>query len=147
MADTGNIPSESLEALITTIPKPSKAPDSPANFSPISLLNTDTKIFAKLIATQLSSITLLLVYKNQVGFVTGRQASDGTRQYIDLIQWAEHHRTPSLLLSLDAEKAFSTEFIGSTCQRCYTNLVSKGTYLTLSLVYITIPVPWFGPIE
>lgn len=35
-----------------------------------------------------------------------RQASDGTRRFLNLIKWAEHHRTPSLLLSLDTEKAF-----------------------------------------
>lgn len=88
----------------------------------------------------LSSIIPLLVHNDQVGFVMGRQAWNSTRQYIDLIQWAENHRTPSPLLSLDAEKAFSTKFISNTCQRSYTNLICKGAYLTLSLVYIPIQV-------
>lgn len=30
----GNIPKESLEALVVTLPKPGKAPDSPANYHP-----------------------------------------------------------------------------------------------------------------
>lgn len=38
--------------------------------------------------------------------IPNRQKSDGTRRFLNLIQWAEQHRTPSLLVSLDAEKAF-----------------------------------------
>lgn len=32
--------------------------------------------------------------------------SDGTRRYIDLLQWVEHHLMPYLFVSLDAKKAF-----------------------------------------
>lgn len=79
IASTGSIPSESLEATITTILKPGKPSDDPDSYRPISLLNTDTKLYAKLLTTHLSSIIPHLIYPDQVGFVAGRQASDGTR--------------------------------------------------------------------
>lgn len=74
-----------------------------------SLLNTDTKLFAKMLAMRLSLIIPKLVHTDQVEFVagsSGRQTADGTRQFVDLIQWAERYQMPSLLIYLDAEKAF-----------------------------------------
>lgn len=47
-----------------------------------------------------------LVKPNQVGFIKGRQALDGTRRILNILQTADHLRTPSLFLCLDAEKAF-----------------------------------------
>lgn len=47
-----------------------------------------------------------------MGFIHGRQAPDGTRRLINLISQAEFCRTPSLLLSLDAEKVFYRVHLG-----------------------------------
>lgn len=85
------IPPEFPEVIITTIPKLGKPSNDPASYRPISLLNTDTKLYAKLIAILPSRIILYLVHPDQVCFVAGRQASDGTHRYIDLLQWVEHH--------------------------------------------------------
>lgn len=41
-----------------------------------------------------------------MGFLRGRQTSDATRRIVNVIHYAERTRTPSLLLSIDAEKAF-----------------------------------------
>lgn len=99
-------PNEMLRATIITLPKPGKTPNTPQNFRPISLLNTDVKIYAKTLANRLIPILPLLVYKDQSGFTKGRQSADATRRLIDLIHSAAQSGTPSLLLSLDAEKAF-----------------------------------------
>lgn len=104
MLSTGLIPSEALAATITTIPKPGIPADDASSYRPISLLNT--KLCAKLLASRISDIIPHLVHPGQVGFVNGRQASNYTRRYIDLMQWLEHHRIPSLFISLDAEKKF-----------------------------------------
>lgn len=105
-ASSSNMPNDFLNALIVTIPKPGKDPDSPKNFRPISLLNLDLKIYAKTIATRLLDIIPTLIHRDQTGFTKGRQAPDATRRMINLIHHAESTGTPSLLLSLDAEKAF-----------------------------------------
>lgn len=76
-ANAVSFPSESLEALIVTLPKPGKLPTTPLNFKPISLLNSDLKIYAKIIASRLDHLLLALIHPNQVVFIRSRQAPDG----------------------------------------------------------------------
>lgn len=97
---------EMLKALIITIPKPGKEPSTPQNFRPISLLNIDVKLYSKTIAMRLLDIMPTLIQRDQSGFTKGRQASDATRRLIDVIHYAESTGMPSLLRSLNAEKAF-----------------------------------------
>lgn len=102
----GELPTEMLQATIITLPKPGKSPDQPANFRPISLLNSDTKLYAKLLASRILKVLPDLINSDQEGFIKGRQAPDGTRRILNIISRLEHTKTPAILLSLDAEKAF-----------------------------------------
>lgn len=45
-----------LQATILTLPKLRKSPDSLANFGLISLLNTDIKLYAKILASQILKV-------------------------------------------------------------------------------------------
>lgn len=92
---TASFPEEMLQATIVALIKPGKKPDCPQNFRPISLLNTDFKIFARIIANSLAIVTLQLVKADQAGFVKGRQAPDGTRQLYNLVHIAETCETPT----------------------------------------------------
>lgn len=95
-----------LHSYITLIPKPGKSPLESSNYRPIALLNTDLKIFTKILADRLSLWLPQLVHKDQVGFVLNRQGGDNTRRAIDLIDVLNKRDESALLLSLDAEKAF-----------------------------------------
>lgn len=105
LASTVSFPSEMLRSTIVTLPKPGKAPDCPQNFCSISLLNSDLKIYAKILANRLASITPKLIKTDQVGFFQCRQTPDGTRCMLNLIRIAELRKTPTLF-ALYAEKAF-----------------------------------------
>lgn len=62
-------------------------------------LNTDTKLYAKLLTQRLSMVIPQNILPDQVGFAPDRQASGRTRHFIDLIQWVKHGRMPSLPFS------------------------------------------------
>lgn len=47
-----------------------------SNYRPISLLNLDIKLLAKILALRLNLIIGGLIHKDQVGFIPRRQASD-----------------------------------------------------------------------
>lgn len=102
----GSLPTDMLRSIITTIPKPQNDTSVASNYRPISLLNPDIKLLAKVIANRLMVFLPELVHPDQVEFVPGRQAPDATRRVPNLIHHAAHNQAPSLLLSLDAEKAF-----------------------------------------
>lgn len=95
-----------LKALIITLIKPGKNPNVPQNVRPISLLNIDLKLYAKLIALRMVNIMPILINPDQFGFTKGHETADATRRLINIIQLANINKTPSLLLALDAEKVF-----------------------------------------
>lgn len=102
-----SFPPDMLRAYVVTLPKPGKDPNIPANFRPISLLNSDIKLYAKLTVNLFMHIIPQLVQPDQMGFTLGRQSWDAARWIINLIHFAELRHMPSLLLSIDAEKAFN----------------------------------------
>uniref|UniRef100_A0A8C5PK30 Reverse transcriptase domain-containing protein n=1 Tax=Leptobrachium leishanense TaxID=445787 RepID=A0A8C5PK30_9ANUR len=102
----GTLHPDMLLAKIALIPKEGKDPTAVESYRPISLINYDVKVLAKVLAARLSPLLQLLVHPDQVGFVPNRQLYDNTRRNADLIWWLSSHETPSLVLSLDAEKAF-----------------------------------------
>lgn len=73
---TTPFPTQTLEALITVIPKPGKDNAHCTNFRPISLLNLDLKLYSKLIANRIQPLMPTIIHGDQVGFIQGRQARD-----------------------------------------------------------------------
>lgn len=104
--NTNSDHSKLLEAHISVILKPGKDPTQVQNYRPISLLNVDVKIFAKILANRLLTFIPSLIDLDQVGFVPGREARDNTLKAINIYHILSSTPQTGLLLSLDAEKAF-----------------------------------------
>lgn len=83
------------------IPKPGKDPSIPDNCRPIALLNSDYKIFTKILSSTLSQFISKLVNGDQVGFVPSRHAMDNTRRTIDLFDFLNKFPHPGI-----AQKVF-----------------------------------------
>uniref|UniRef100_A0A8C5QIU9 Reverse transcriptase domain-containing protein n=1 Tax=Leptobrachium leishanense TaxID=445787 RepID=A0A8C5QIU9_9ANUR len=98
--------SDMLLARIVVIPKPGKDPAVCPSYRPISLINVDMKIYAKILANRIGHYIAEVVHPDQVGFIPGREAPDNIRRALNLIQEAKTSGRSTLLLSLDAEKAF-----------------------------------------
>ncbi|XP_030046348.1 zinc finger protein 721-like [Microcaecilia unicolor] len=100
------LPASMLEAWIAVLPKPNKDHTDCGSYRPISVLNADVKILAKVLANRLAPLLPAVIHPDQVGFVAYRKASDNTRRVVDLMYLAKKMKKPLCLLSLDAEKAF-----------------------------------------
>ena len=101
----GELPPSLRNALVIVILKPGKSPTKCDSYRPISLINSDAKIIAKVLARRLEKYLPLLSDPDQNGFVKGRQAFHSIRRVLNIIH--EKTETPdTAVLSLDAEKAF-----------------------------------------
>lgn len=94
------------EAIISVIHKDGKDPTLCTSYRPISLLCVDLKILTSIISNRIQSFIRKLVKPDQTGFITQRQGTDNVRRALNLQSLAQKRNTPSMLLSLDAEKAF-----------------------------------------
>ena len=78
------------------------------NWRPLSLLNADYKITAKIFARRLCTVLDEIIEPGQYGFIKGRQAGDMIRELDNIIELEKLKGNRSLMLSVDFFKAFDT---------------------------------------
>ena len=110
------------------------------NWRPLSLLNQDYKIMAKLVAERIKICLPSLIDLDQSGFLKGRFIGQNITTVFDIIHFAETENIPAILVSVDFEKAFDKlewsfihkclekynfpPFIRQWVEILYTNIVS-----------------------
>ncbi|TFY78439.1 hypothetical protein EWM64_g5573 [Hericium alpestre] len=77
-----------------------------ANYRPITLLNTDYKLFTKVLASQLATAVPQMIHTDQAGFIPGRSIFDQTRLAKAMISYAEAMDENGAIVALDQEKAY-----------------------------------------
>ena len=78
------------------------------NWRPISLLNSDYKILAKLLAKRLQNVISNIINTDQVGYIKGRFIGENTRAILDIIEITKNLKDHGLMFFIDVEKAFDT---------------------------------------
>ena len=76
------------------------------NWRPISLLNTDYKIIARVLSQRLQKVIYKIVSTDQTGYIKGRSASDNLRLVQDVIDFCNIFEEKGLILFLDFKQAF-----------------------------------------
>jgi hypothetical protein len=99
---------EQKRAILTLLPKKEKDSRYIKNWRPLSLLNTDYKILAKLLAKRLQKILPTVINPNQTGCIKDRATFTNIRSTIDIINYANENNLPGLIAFIDFEKAFDT---------------------------------------
>lgn len=94
--------------LISLIPKQNRDPLELANWRPISLLNVDYKILAKLIANRLQPILQKIIHSDQVGFIRNRFIGENLTSLAAAIDFCYRNKLDYLIVSCDIEKAFDS---------------------------------------
>lgn len=114
------LPGLMREALISYLLKPSKLADLCDSYRPLSLINTDTEILAKLLANRLSLLMEKLVLPDQAGFIPGRATSHNLCTLFSILQNADP-QLALVVVFLDTTKAFDS-FCGMGLPIYYTSM-------------------------
>ena len=78
----------------------------PASYRPITLLNTDYKLAARVLADRSGLLLYHVVDSTQTGFLPQRWIGDNILAHLETIAWYQHTQQPGVLLFLDFENAF-----------------------------------------
>ena len=83
-----------------------KEADNITNYRPITILNTDYKVFTKAIATRLTEVAPSVIHPDQAGFIRGRSIFDQIEQAATTINYARLKGLNGAIVALDQEKAY-----------------------------------------
>ena len=92
--------------VIRLIPKPNRSLLQISNWRPITLLNVQYKIEAKVLANRLKVVIHDLIHSDQAGFIEGRYIGENIRLLDAVITEMDQGKQHGLLLSLDIMKAY-----------------------------------------
>lgn len=105
---TGLLPEDQRTANIVVIHKEGKPQELCSAYRPISLLNNEIKILAKILVTRLLRIVTRLVHPDQFGFMPARNTSLNLRRLHGVMARASTIQEDTVIVSLDAASAFDT---------------------------------------
>ena len=83
-----------------------KDPDNIANYRPITLLNTDYKIFTKALSIRLANVANEIIHNDQAGFIKGRSIFDQVKTTKVVTDYMDRSRKVGAIIALDQEKAY-----------------------------------------
>ena len=106
--EMGSIPRSHRESVITLLPKEGKDVKEIKNWRPITLSNCDAKIITKALSNRVSLVLEDIVDKSQTAYVPGRSVADNLRTNFFFKRFSKINKIDSVLISLDAKKAFDS---------------------------------------
>jgi hypothetical protein len=106
--NTGELSIEHKRGIITLLPKKLKNRLVLKDWRPISLLNTDYKIIAKILANRLKSVLPNIINDDQTGYIKDRYIGQNIRILEDVTFFTNQNQISGILLSIDFEKAFDS---------------------------------------
>ena len=78
------------------------------NWRPISLINIDTKIASKCLASRVKKVLSSLIYGDQTAHLKDRYIGESIRLINDILEYIDSNETEAILFSADFEKAFDS---------------------------------------
>lgn len=105
ICETGASPQSFRRAVITLLPKKGDLSDI-KNWRPVSLLNTDYKIFARTLSNRLTKCIDSVIHPDQSYCIPGRTIYDNISLIRDVIMYSNWNNIPAAVVNLDQRKAF-----------------------------------------
>ena len=104
----GELSISQRQAIIKLLEKRDKDKRFIENWRPISLLNVDTKIISKSLASRFCSVLPTIVSADQTVYVKGRYIGESIRLICDILDSSMKYNIPGYILTVDLEKAFDS---------------------------------------
>ena len=89
------------QGIISLLPKKGKNSLLLKNWRPLSLLNQDYKIIAKVIATRIKKVLPKIIHRDQTGFLSERYIGENINRLLNIIDYAEKKKIKALLIFID----------------------------------------------
>ena len=104
----GSLIGTQKQGVIHLIPKKDKDLTVLSSWRPLSLLNIDYKILAKVLSKRLQDTLSEIISPDQIGYIKHRFCGENTRLIADVIEYCKIYKYPCIILLIDFEKAFDT---------------------------------------
>ena len=101
---TGQLPPSHESSYLRLLPKEGKDVSELKNWRPITLSNCDFKLITKTLSRRLTEAVTNVIGPHQTAYIKQRQISDN----LQVMQYTLEHANNSMIMSLDAEKAFDS---------------------------------------
>ena len=108
MIDLGKMYLSTRHGIIALLEKLGKDFLNLASWKPLTLLNTDNKIFTKTLVRHMRVAQEELIHTTQTGFVKGSHMAEGIIKIMQILHHTEQNKEDALLVSFDFRKAFDT---------------------------------------
>jgi len=106
--EKGELSIEQKRGVLALIPKKDKYIRKQKNWRPISLLNSDYKLIAKILAKCLQKVLPFIISPDQSGYLKRRFIGNNIRSILDIIDFTDIYNKHGMVVFLDFEKAFDT---------------------------------------
>ena len=106
--NTGELTHSHQSSYLRLIPKEGKPNNILKNWRPITLSNCDYKIITKTLAKKLTNAVASIIGPTQTAYIPGRQITDNLHTLLHATEKSTREDLDSMLVSLDAEKAFDS---------------------------------------
>ena len=104
----GELSVSQRQAIIKLLEKRDKDKRFIENWRPISLLNVDTKIISKSLASRFSPVLPTIISSDQTAYVKGRCIGESIRLISDILDISHKYSIPDYMLTVDLQKAFDS---------------------------------------
>ena len=113
--DIGELSIDQKRGIIKLLPKKDKILKFLKNWRPISLLNTDYKILAHLLASRMQHVLHTIIHPDQNGYIQGRFIGCSIRTIYDIIEHSANEHLANIITFVDYEKAFDSIKLKTFC--------------------------------
>ena len=94
------------QSVISLLEKVDKCPLKLQSWRPLCILNTDNKIYSKLLARCMQKATDFIIHSAQQGFIKGRHMAENLIKIQEIMQKCDDESINAFLISFDFLKAF-----------------------------------------